>query len=75
MDRAISHSRDGSKTARLKTLRESCERYGLLPQTAPKPAASRRASAGHDDVRRRSFDDGSDQRHHEQSAPSRGRER
>ena len=75
MDRAISRSQDDAKTARLEALRASCERYGLLPQTAPKPAASRRASAGHDDVRRRSFDDGSDQRHHEQSAPSRGRER
>ena len=75
MDRAISHSRDGSKTARLKTLRESCERYGLLPQTAPKPAASRRPSPGHDDGRRRPYDDGSHQIHHEQNRPSRSQER
>ena len=75
MDRAISHSRDGSKTARLEALRESCERYGLLPQTAPKPAASRRPSPDHDDGRRRSYDDGSHQIHHEQSRPSRSQER
>lgn len=50
MDRAISHSRDGSKTARLEELRESCERYGLLPQTAPKPTVVRRPNPGHDDA-------------------------
>ena len=75
MDRAISRSRDGSKTAQLKALRESCERYGLLPQTAPKPTRGRRLSANHDADRRRSYDDGSHQRHHEQSIPSRCRSR
>ena len=74
MDRAISRSRDGSKTERLKALRESCERYGLLPQTAPKPTVGRKPNPTHDDGRRRSYDDDSHQRHHEQSAPSRGRE-
>jgi hypothetical protein len=75
MDRAISRSRDGSQAARLEALRESCERYGLLPQTAPKPAASRRPSPGHDDGRRRLYDDGSHQRHHEQSTLGRNQER
>ena len=75
MDRAISRSRDGSKTARLKTLRESCERYGLLPQTAPKPTRGRRLSANHDDGGRRPYDDGSHQRHHEQNRSGKGRER
>ena len=75
MDRAISRSRDGSQAARLEALRESCERYGLLPQTAPKPTVVRRPNPGHDDSRRRSHDEGSHQRHHEQSTPGRGRER
>lgn len=75
MDRAISRSRDGSKTARLKALRESCERYGLLPQTTPKPTMARRPSPDHEDGRRRSYDDGSHQRHHEQNRSGRGRER
>ena len=75
MDRVISRSRDGSQAARLEALRESCERYGLLPQTVPKPTMVRRPDPGHEDGRRRSYDDGSHQRHHEQSRPSRGRER
>ena len=75
MDGAISRSRDGSQAARLKAVRESCERYGLLPQTAPKPTVVRRPNPGHDDSRRRSHDEGSHQRHHEQSRPSRGQER
>ncbi|MBR0403896.1 MAG: relaxase/mobilization nuclease domain-containing protein [Eggerthellaceae bacterium] len=75
MDRVISRSRDGSKTARLKAVRESCEHYGLLPQTAPKPTVVRRLNPDHDDGRRRPNDNGSHQRHHEQSTPSRGRER
>ena len=72
MDRAISRSRDGSQVARLTALRESCERYGLLPQTAPKSAARRRPSPNHDDGRRRSCDDGSHRRQQEKSAPNRG---
>ena len=75
MDRAILRSRDGSQAARLKALRESCERYGLLPQTAPKPTAARRPDPDHDDGRRRSHDEGSHQRHHEQSTPGRSQER
>ena len=75
MDRAISRSQDGSKLARLTALRESCERYGLLPQTAPKPTVVRRSNADHDGNRRRSYDDGSHQIHHEQSRPSRSQER
>ena len=75
MDRAISRSQDGSQTARLKALRESCERYGLLPQTAPKPTLARRPSPNHDDGRRMSYDHGSNQLHHEQSTPGRSRER
>lgn len=49
--------------------------YGLPPQTAPKSAAGRRPSPNHDCSRRSSYDDGSHQRHHEQSTPTRGRER
>jgi len=75
MDGAISRSRDGSQAARLKVLRESCERYGLLPQTAPKPTVVRRLNPDHDDGRRRSYDDGSHQIRHEQSRPSRSQER
>ena len=75
MDGAISRSRDGSQAARLKELRESCERYGLLHQTAPKPTVTRRPNPGHEDGRRRSYDDSSHQRHHEQNRSGRGRER
>ena len=75
MDSAISRSQDDSKTLRLKALRESCERYGLLPQTAPRPTVVRRLNPDHDDGGRRSYDDGSHQRHHEQGKPTRGQER
>ena len=75
MDRVISRSQDDSKTARLKTLRESCERYGLLPQAAPKPQRNRRPESTFDRPSRRPHDGGSHQRHQEQSRPSRGQER
>ncbi|MBR1829065.1 MAG: hypothetical protein IJ781_06085, partial [Atopobiaceae bacterium] len=75
MDRAISRARSDSEAARLGALRDSCKRYGLLPQTTPKPTVVRRLNPDHDDGRRRPNDNGSYQCHHEQSTPSRGRER
>jgi hypothetical protein len=75
MDRAISRARSDSEAARLGALCDSCKRYGLLPQTAPKPTRGRRPDPGHEDGRRRSYDDGSHQRHHEQSTLGRNQER
>lgn len=64
-----------SEAARLEALRESCERYGLLPRTAPKPTVARRPSANHGDGRRRSYDGGSHQCHHERGRSDKSRER
>lgn len=75
MDRAISRARSDSEAARLGALCDSCKRYGLLPQTTPKPTRDRRPNPGHDDGRRRTYDGGSHQRHHEQSTPGRSQER
>ena len=47
---------------------------GCCPQTAPRPTVVRRPDPDHEDGRRRSYDDGSHQRHHEQSTLNRGRE-
>lgn len=75
MDRAIARARSRSEATRLTTLRKSCKRYGLLPKTSPKPETSRKPSPVQNSDSRRSYDDDSHQRHHEQSRPSRSRKR
>lgn len=75
MDRAITLARSDSEAARLSSLRESCERYELLPQTTPKSKATRRPNPDHDSDNRRSYDGSSYQQHYEQVRSNRSWER